>query len=209
MTAAAAKKKPVKHNRGHLSRDLITKAGLTVARKEGVDNLTMKRLAQELLVTPMAVYRHFEDKADLIDAVLDRYVQEQDICNHDVDKTDWSNWLAKTYSKMYYGLQSMPSVYPYLSSASRFGPGAVDVVTQSLDTLEAAGFDRARAAQAANALNGFVIGCAIMDNAFYESIDNNQEDSAEGLEPGLETGLELIISALKQELESKQNIKSN
>lgn len=191
------KKKQAKHARGHLSRDGISCAGLKVARAEGVQNLTMKRLAQELDVTPMAIYRHFEDKSDLIDAVLDRFVQETDICNHQVPASDWSNWLRTTYSKMYRGLQSMPSVYPYLSTASRFGPGASEVVEQTLSTLQQAGFSQLRATQAASALNGFVIGCAIMDNAFYENI----AQTGETIEPeeALESGLQLIIAGLQQD----------
>lgn len=201
MSPLTAPKQSTKHARGHLSKDVITRAGLAIARQDGVDNLTMKRLAQELSVTPMAVYRHFDDKAEMIDAVLDLYVQEQDICNHDVPKSNWQQWLLQTYQNMYFGLQSMPSVYPYLSSASRFGSGAVDVVTQSLDTLEAVGFTRKRAAQAASALNAFVVGSAIMDNAFYESMSKRDQVVIERWETGVETGLELIISALEQERE--------
>lgn len=195
------KKKPIKHIRGHLSRDGISQAGLNVARTEGVQNLTMKRLAKELEVTPMAIYRHFNDKSDLIDAVLDRFVQEVDICNHHVPASDWANWLCETYGNMYRGLQSMPSVYPYLSTASRFGPGASEVVEQTLDTLQRAGFSHLRATQAANVLNGFVIGCAIMDNAFYENIAQSCETAKPEQEPeiGLASGLQLIIAGLQQD----------
>ncbi len=189
-----------KHQRGHLSRERLAIAGLKIARTEGLENLTMKRLAKAVAVTPMAIYRHFEDKSDLIDAVLDRFVQEQDICNHGVPGKDWAGWLERTYSNMYDGLQSMPSVYPYLSSGSRFGAGATDVVTQSLDVMEAAGFSRERAAQAASTLNGFVIGCAIMDNAFYQSLSAKDKALHSNLEPRLQTGLRLIISGLKHEL---------
>ena len=198
-----------KHARGHLSRETIATAGLTVARRDGVDKLTMKRLASELSVTPMAIYRHFDDKSDLIDAILDQFVKENDICNHAVPKSDWANWLFETYSKMYQGLQSMPSVYPYLSTASRFGPEASAVVEQSLLVMQRAGFSLNRATQATNALNGFVIGCAIMDHAFYQNLATEQDAKlddlglkviAQGIEPGLQSGLNLIISALKTEM---------
>ena len=214
MPAASSSKPSTKHQRGHLSRVVIAKAGLAVAREEGVHNLTMKRLAAELSVTPMAIYRHFEDKSDLIDAVLDRYVQESDICNHRVPAAKWAEWLYKTYTNMYHGLQSMPSVYPYLSTASRFGPGASEVVERTLETLQQAGFSVQRAMQAANALNGFVIGCAIMDSAFFSNMKGLDASSIKGPdaehqnapEPGLQTGLGLIISALKHE---HKNIKTN
>ena len=208
MNTATAKKTMAKHQRGHLSRNGIAQAGLSVARQDGVDKLTMKRLAQALKVTPMAIYRHFDDKSDLIDAVLELFVKENDICNHEIPVQEWDAWLKRTYTKMYEGLQSMPSVYPYLSSAARFGPSASEVVEQTLLVMQQAGFSFVRATQAANALNGFVIGCAIMDNAFYQGLakENSSKQKIgqrvmqEGIEPSLENGLELIISALRYEL---------
>ncbi|NND83320.1 MAG: TetR/AcrR family transcriptional regulator, partial [Gammaproteobacteria bacterium] len=96
MSQATKQKPPATGNgkklRGHLSRAVITRAGLAVAREDGVQNLTMKRLADELAVTPMAIYRHFEDKSDLIDAVLDSFVQEQNICGHSVPDKNWTKW---------------------------------------------------------------------------------------------------------------------
>jgi|RhiMethySRZTD1v2_1073278.scaffolds.fasta_scaffold682082_2 AcrR family transcriptional regulator len=52
-----------------LSRELITSTALDVVARDGVAALSMRRLAQELDVWPMSVYRHFRDKEDLLDAV--------------------------------------------------------------------------------------------------------------------------------------------
>jgi TetR/AcrR family transcriptional regulator, tetracycline repressor protein len=55
--------------RAHLSRELITTTALDVVAREGLAALSMRRLAQELDVWPMSLYRHFRDKEDLLDAV--------------------------------------------------------------------------------------------------------------------------------------------
>jgi AcrR family transcriptional regulator len=52
-----------------LSRELITSTAVDVVRREGLDALSMRRLAQELDVWPMSMYRHFRDKEELLDAV--------------------------------------------------------------------------------------------------------------------------------------------
>ena len=52
-----------------LSRERILDAALAVVDAEGWDALSMRRLAQELDVWPMAVYRHFRDKEELLAAV--------------------------------------------------------------------------------------------------------------------------------------------
>jgi AcrR family transcriptional regulator len=55
--------------REQLSRELITNTALDVVAQEGLEALSMRRLAQELDVWPMSMYRHFRDKEDLLDAV--------------------------------------------------------------------------------------------------------------------------------------------
>jgi AcrR family transcriptional regulator len=52
-----------------LSRELITNTALEVVNREGLGALSMRRLAQELDVWPMSMYRHFRDKEELLDAV--------------------------------------------------------------------------------------------------------------------------------------------
>jgi AcrR family transcriptional regulator len=53
-----------------LSADRIVIAALGIVDREGWDALSMRRLAQELDVWPMAMYRHFRDKDELTDAVV-------------------------------------------------------------------------------------------------------------------------------------------
>jgi TetR/AcrR family tetracycline transcriptional repressor len=59
-----------------LSRERILEVALRIADAEGVEALSMRRLAQELDVWPMSVYRYFQDKDALLDAmaadVIDR-----------------------------------------------------------------------------------------------------------------------------------------
>ncbi len=46
-------------------------AGRRVAESEGVDGLTIRRVAAELGAAPMAIYRHVKDKQELVLALLD------------------------------------------------------------------------------------------------------------------------------------------
>src|SRR4051794_4596736 len=52
-----------------LSRERILGAALDVIDREGLAALSMRRLAQELDVWPMSVYRYFRDKDELLDAI--------------------------------------------------------------------------------------------------------------------------------------------
>ena len=62
--------------RERLSREMIVRGALALADAEGLEAVTIRRLAQEHGVTPMALYRHFREKEDLIDAVVDRLLRD-------------------------------------------------------------------------------------------------------------------------------------
>src|SRR3954452_22812324 len=59
-------------SRGPLSRDRILDAAVDLARQDGPTALSMRRIAQELDVWPMSLYRHFRDKDELLDALAER-----------------------------------------------------------------------------------------------------------------------------------------
>jgi AcrR family transcriptional regulator len=54
-----------------LSRDRIVRAAVGFADAEGIDGLSMRRLAEELEAAPMALYRHVAHKDDLLDGMVD------------------------------------------------------------------------------------------------------------------------------------------
>jgi len=55
--------------RGRLSREAIVVGAIALADAEGLDAVTIRRLAQEHGVTPMAMYWHFSDKDSLLDGL--------------------------------------------------------------------------------------------------------------------------------------------
>ncbi len=59
-------------DRTDLSRAAIVDRALSIADAEGLDAVTIRRLGQELGVTPMALYWHVKNKEELLDAMGDR-----------------------------------------------------------------------------------------------------------------------------------------
>ncbi|MPZ27801.1 MAG: TetR family transcriptional regulator [Micromonosporaceae bacterium] len=55
-----------------LSRDQIVTAAIAVADRDGVDALSMRRVAAELRVGTMSLYRYVPGKAELLDLMLDQ-----------------------------------------------------------------------------------------------------------------------------------------
>ena len=54
-----------------LTRDAVVARALEIGTAEGLEAVSLRRVAQELGVTPMALYRHVRDKQDLINAMTE------------------------------------------------------------------------------------------------------------------------------------------
>jgi len=61
-----------------LSRGRVLGAAVAVADEAGIEPLSMRRLAEELGVVPMALYKHVASKEDLLDGMIDLVVGEID-----------------------------------------------------------------------------------------------------------------------------------
>ena len=54
-----------------LSKPLVLQAAVALADRDGLDGFSMRRLAQELGVVPMALYKHVANKDELLDGMVD------------------------------------------------------------------------------------------------------------------------------------------
>jgi AcrR family transcriptional regulator len=61
-----------------LSRDRILRTAVELADEGGIEAATMRRIAEELDVVPMALYRHVANKDELLDGMIDVVVGEVD-----------------------------------------------------------------------------------------------------------------------------------
>jgi AcrR family transcriptional regulator len=62
-----------------LSRDAVVDRGLAIADAEGLSGVSIRRIAQDFGVTPMALYWHVKNKDELLAAMGDRILEVIDI----------------------------------------------------------------------------------------------------------------------------------
>src|SRR6476619_4382346 len=62
-----------------LTRAAIVRRALKIGQAEGLDAVSLRRLATEFGVTPMALYRHVRDKQDLINAMAELAMEGLDL----------------------------------------------------------------------------------------------------------------------------------
>ncbi|MHA7299556.1 TetR/AcrR family transcriptional regulator [Pseudarthrobacter sp. MDT3-1] len=71
--------------RPRLNRDRVLQAAVSLADEVGIGPLSMRRLAQELDVVPMALYKHVANKDELLDGMVEVIIGEIDPPVADVD----------------------------------------------------------------------------------------------------------------------------
>jgi AcrR family transcriptional regulator len=122
-----------------LSREAILDRALAVADAEGIDAVSVRRLARELGVTPMALYWHFDDKRALLHALGDRLLGGLDLTVD--ERVPWAEQLRTFLVSFTAVLRAHPSAAVLIgtlpTSASENALSATEVV---LDILRRAGF---------------------------------------------------------------------
>jgi AcrR family transcriptional regulator len=165
--------------RGRLSASAIAATGLVLARDRDLRCLTVKNVADALGVTPMALYRYFPGKAELLAAILDRFVREADVTGHGVDPQDWRAWLGASFGAMHAALLETPGVLSLLVEENRFGWASLEVMDRILGVLHSAGLDEAEATETFALLMGHTLGSAALESAFRSNADGLDEEPEE------------------------------
>ncbi|MGN6791442.1 MAG: TetR/AcrR family transcriptional regulator [Streptosporangiaceae bacterium] len=133
--------------RTKLSRAAVVSRALELADNDGLDALTIRRLATELGVTPMALYWHFRSKEELIAGLADRVWGE---IRTDVDRTShWSDQLRMMLESLIDVLRAHSSASALLLASEKLGPSHWQATETTLDILRDAGFDAKHASEIA------------------------------------------------------------
>ncbi|MGW6795293.1 TetR/AcrR family transcriptional regulator [Streptomyces chartreusis] len=66
-----------------LDRGEVLSVALAIADADGIEAVTLRRVATKFRVTPMALYWHFKDKDALLDAMVGRMLDEIDLGDDD------------------------------------------------------------------------------------------------------------------------------
>ena len=140
-----------------LSRERIVAVALDVVERDGLDALSMRRLAQELDVWPMSVYRYFRDKEELLDAVVGGAAAAVDL---PARTGSWRDQILELLSEARGALGRDPGGLGARFTRTMLTPGALRISEAGLGILQRAGFDPDEAARAWHALCGYAFGAA-------------------------------------------------
>ncbi len=135
-------------DRTRLSKSVVVDRALALADAHGLEALTIRRLAQDLGVTPMALYWHFRSKEELLAALGDRVWTEIDV-NLDPD-ADWTAQLRGLMESLVGMLRAHPAASSLLMSGEKLhGEASLEATEVALEVLQRGGFDAQHASEIA------------------------------------------------------------
>ena len=143
----AGKSRQSAANRVALTPRPVVEGALALAEAEGLEAVTIRRLARELGVTPMALYWHFRSKGELLEGVAARIFEEIDLS---VDASAaWPDQLRALLDSMLGVLRAYPSAAILLSTRTVSSEGGLLATEVALDILRRGGFSPGEATQVA------------------------------------------------------------
>ena len=148
-------------NGAKVTRDLVLTTALELIDRDGIERLSMRRLAGAIGRDPMTLYRHAANKAALLDGVAEMVLDQLHV---DATDPDWAGQLrvvARDYRRL---ALAHPGVVPLLVTRPLATPlglrprGTLRPLEDVLALLTSAGFTGPDALHIYRALFGFLHG---------------------------------------------------
>ncbi len=153
-----------------LSRDRVLRTAVALADESGIESLSMRKLAKEFGVVPMALYKHVANKEDMLVGMVDIFFSEIDL---PPNGTDWKTAMRQraistravlTRHRWALGLTD-----------SRMKPGPVNLRHHNavIGCLRHAGFSIEMAIHTYSAMDSYVYGFTLQEQTL--PFDNPEE----------------------------------
>lgn len=133
---------PKTAERPALSRNVVADRALELADSEGIEAVTVRRLATELGVTPMALYWHFRTKEDLLAGLGDRVLDALEVPE---PTGDWAADLRAALAALVTAMRPHPQVAGLAGDRILAHPKGLLLTERALSLLGTAGFGQAPA----------------------------------------------------------------
>ncbi len=145
--------------RTRLSRPLVLRAAVALADREGLEGFSMRRLAQELNVVPMALYKHVANKDELLDGMVDIVFDEIESPSLD---DDWRSALRRRAISTREALNRHTWAIGLMETRNP-GPANLRNHNAVMGCLREAGFSFKTAIHAYSAQDAYIYGFALQE----------------------------------------------
>jgi AcrR family transcriptional regulator len=206
--------------RAPLSPEKVLRAALRMADKDGLESLSMRKLAQSLKVEAMSLYNHVASKEEILDGLVELVASEIEVPSIG---GDWRAAMRQRATSAHAVLMRHPWATMLFVSRVNIGPNMLRYVDATIGCLREAGFSYPMADHAWNALDAYIYGFTLQKLNFplepseyaaaadqflhlipveqFPYLNGMSQEVIAGRHDGmhqLETGLDLILDGLER-----------
>jgi TetR/AcrR family transcriptional regulator, tetracycline repressor protein len=146
--------------RAGLTREAVVDAAFALLHENGLEGVSMRRIAERVGVAPNAIYTHIPDKSALLDELVDGMLAG-------VPDPDDGNWRERILSVMRGSREQLlrhPDLIPLALTRQSVGPNALRLGEHTLRALADAGVHGPAAVDAMQGLLIYTIGSAAFES---------------------------------------------
>jgi AcrR family transcriptional regulator len=150
--------------RTQLTRERVMAAAIELADRDGIESISMRKLAHELGVEAMSLYTHVRNKNDLLDGMADAVISQIPMS---ADGLDWKTSLRQMALAARSVVLRHPWVPRTVEAQTAPGPAALLYVNAVIGILREGGFSIAQVHHAIHILGSRLLGFtqAIFDDS--------------------------------------------
>lgn len=188
-----------------LSQSAILAKGLEIADREGIDKLSIRKIAKELGKTPMALYRHFDSMADIQQGILALAFKEVDTTP--IPGERWDDTIRRTTSSIRAMHLNHPKARLYLVETEAWAPGLREHTNRIQKLHDDQGIPERILARAWRIIDAFLTGfiiCECTEDQHHETLSENEVPEWIGIteaaysDEAFHDGIEIIIAGIRE-----------
>ncbi len=188
---------PARGARAPLSKQRVLQAAVALAERDGIESLTMRKLADELGAGAMSLYHYVPNKEQLLDGMVDIVFSEIELPSTDVD---WKTALRRRAISTREVLNRHRWAVGLMESRLTPGPASFALHNAVLGCLREGGFSIEMTIQAYSVQDAYIYGFALQEKSL--PFDNAEEGAAvaqEQVRQFAETAEEQQLATLAEE----------
>jgi TetR/AcrR family tetracycline transcriptional repressor len=162
--------------RDRLNRDTIVTGAVALADREGLDAVTIRRLAQDHGVTAMALYWHFREKDQLLDGIAERLFS--DVVLPEPTDRPWDERLREVLEAILAAMRPHPAVANLAFTRILASDAGLVVAERVLGLLREARFTPEEAAELGSYLLSALITLVAAEPGPERELDVEERDAA-------------------------------
>ena len=206
-----------------LDRKKICEKAIELIEADGLENLSMRKLAEKLNVKGASLYNHITNKSDLYDLIQEfLYSQMKPL----KASAHWQEHLIQLAETTRQGLLSIPNIVPLFATRPTITESSLKQIEQTLKILIQSGFKHFEAFIIFRNINIFVLGHVLAEVGRTPGEPDNQNEpsitkinidpyptlkkagaykAALDFDKGFRLGIESMIKGLEQIIKKRKN----